>query len=373
VRFSVAEDVVTALREAHEQKRELIVYISSPTCGVCKTLEKRGFQDASVAQALDGYLVLHVTGDVPAGAAIERSFHVNEYPTLIVLSPDGVEMDRVVGYSVPAVLVRDMGRIQAGTDTLPALRRRTAAGDGIARRVLVEKLVKAAPTAAVEMTTAMLSDAAAPLVPWLLLQRGLAHIRAENFDLGAADFLRILQDWSTGEEASVVADIGLLQLSDGPIETVLPVLAAARSRLSRREDRRAVEENAVLVLRREIGRCMDRRVADAEGDAAALAAIVDDCTALRVRLQDAVKWARSAVAQQRTYATLFSLAKAVSFDPDGLDEAIQLAREASVLLREGGRRSRELETCLIEWSARRAAKEGPDGSIPPTNAGDSQK
>jgi len=373
VRFAAAPDIPTALTEAREQKRLLIVYVSSSTCGVCSALERRGFRSPAVSQALAGHLVFHVTAEVPSGVEVQRAYQVDGYPTLIFLSPDGGELDRVEGYSVPEVLIRDVERIRGGIDTIPTLRTRAAAGDDSAARILLEKLVRAAPAEAIERASAGLGRAGAPNTPWLLLQRGRASIRLREFGRAAEDFQRVVQQWPSEKEASTVADAGLLEMRDAPIEVVMPLISNARARLSSREDRRAVEENAILLLRGEIARCMDRRVADAAGDADVIAGVVDDCAALRVRLHDAVRWGRGAVAQKRTPLTLFALAKALACDSEDRDEPIALAREASASLTAQGRASRELENCLLEWTARRDARVNSSGDGPSTERPNSQR
>lgn len=89
-------------------------------------LERTTLRDPRVGKALRGFLtVRYVEGYEHADSAIAR-FGVSAYPTLLVVSASGVELDEVWGAD-PQALVESLERVKRGEDTLPALHRRIAA------------------------------------------------------------------------------------------------------------------------------------------------------------------------------------------------------------------------------------------------------
>lgn len=82
---------------AEKEHKTIIIDFYTTWCGPCKQLDKTTWQDKNVIKFLtDNAIALKVDAEVQVDLA--NKFHVQAYPTILFVKPDGNEMDRIVGY-----------------------------------------------------------------------------------------------------------------------------------------------------------------------------------------------------------------------------------------------------------------------------------
>jgi hypothetical protein len=62
--------------------------------------------------------------DAEKDEALAEKYRVNAYPTILLLRPDGVEVDRLVGYRDAKTFLADAGEVLAGNDSLSRARKK---------------------------------------------------------------------------------------------------------------------------------------------------------------------------------------------------------------------------------------------------------
>ncbi len=117
-----------ALKQAAERGQPLLVDVFAEWCGPCHDMDKTVFSRADVAKALEGTIPLRVDGETEAGKALVARYHVVGYPTVLLIGPDGKEVDRVFGFLDAEAFVRTVTDYRAGKGTLADLKRQLAGG-----------------------------------------------------------------------------------------------------------------------------------------------------------------------------------------------------------------------------------------------------
>lgn len=90
-----------ALQEARRLNRPIFLDLYAVWCYPCKRLERNTFSHPSVNAVLQKYLVVKFNIDKPSGRRLVRRFRVRRFPTTLMISAKGREMERVVGYYPP--------------------------------------------------------------------------------------------------------------------------------------------------------------------------------------------------------------------------------------------------------------------------------
>lgn len=100
-----------------------IVFIDFYTtwCAPCKMLDETTWQDAAVIALLrEKSVALKI--DAEKEKALTRRYQLNAYPTLLLLKPDGTELDRIVGYRESAKFIEEFSAGLAGQTALQRAR-----------------------------------------------------------------------------------------------------------------------------------------------------------------------------------------------------------------------------------------------------------
>lgn len=85
---------------AQKRQKPILVYFSSPTCTVCRFLEKSVFQDRRAARVIRRqYVLFRVVKGVGEGDRLIEFFQISAFPTLVVMGVDARERDRIIGFN----------------------------------------------------------------------------------------------------------------------------------------------------------------------------------------------------------------------------------------------------------------------------------
>lgn len=105
------------LQLAQKENKFVFMDFYATWCGPCHKLDKETFPDPSVGKLLNAMLPVEYDAEKGAGLELAKKFKVRAYPTLIVLGPDGKEIDRHLGYMPPAEFVATIEGFTKGVGT----------------------------------------------------------------------------------------------------------------------------------------------------------------------------------------------------------------------------------------------------------------
>lgn len=108
-----------ALADAGKNGRPILLDFYTDWCDWCKVLDESTYTDSTVIEFAGHFTCLKLNAEVDTVSAAR--YHVRSYPTILILKPDGTEIDRVVGfYHAPDFIERIKDYI-AGRNTLVSL------------------------------------------------------------------------------------------------------------------------------------------------------------------------------------------------------------------------------------------------------------
>jgi thiol-disulfide isomerase/thioredoxin len=107
---------------AKDGKSFLLVDIYTVWCEPCKKLDETTWKDAEVRKWLSAQAVC-LKIDAEKQVHLAEKYRVNAYPTVLLLKPDGGEIDRLVGYRDAKTFLADARESLAGNDTLSRARK----------------------------------------------------------------------------------------------------------------------------------------------------------------------------------------------------------------------------------------------------------
>jgi thiol-disulfide isomerase/thioredoxin len=136
--FAVASSLVAApfsdlsfeaaSKQVAQTGKIVLVDFYTTWCGPCKMLDKTTWTDAAVIQLLEQKTVA-LRLDAEKEAALSKRYKIAAYPSVLLLKPDGTEIDRLVGYKEPKAFMEDFNAALQGKDSIARARDQlTAAG-----------------------------------------------------------------------------------------------------------------------------------------------------------------------------------------------------------------------------------------------------
>jgi len=133
-----------ACKEAAQTKKIVLVDFYTTWCGPCKLLDKNTWTDAGVIKVLEEKTVA-LRIDAEKETALSESYKIAVYPSVLLIKPDGMEIDRLVGYRDPNTFLADFNAALGGKDSVARAREQsTDAGtkDPMARMNLGKALAE---------------------------------------------------------------------------------------------------------------------------------------------------------------------------------------------------------------------------------------
>ncbi len=108
-----------ALADAGKANRPILMDFYTDWCEWCTALDDTTYKDAQFIEYSKKFTCGRVNAEVDTVSAAR--YHVRSYPTVIIMKPDGTEIDRVVGYSRAPEFIAQIEDYMAGRNTLAAL------------------------------------------------------------------------------------------------------------------------------------------------------------------------------------------------------------------------------------------------------------
>ena len=106
-----------ASKEAARANKIVLVDFYTTWCGPCKMLDKTTWTDAAVIKLLEQKTVA-LRIDAEKEAALSKRYKIEAYPSVLLIKPDGTEIDRLVGYKEPKAFIEDFNAALGGKDSI---------------------------------------------------------------------------------------------------------------------------------------------------------------------------------------------------------------------------------------------------------------
>lgn len=100
-----------ALKRAKSEKKPLLIDFFGIWCPPCNELDEQVFSSNDFAAAAAGIVLLKLDADSPISWELKSKYQVGGYPTLILATPDGDEIDRIVGFRPLTDVKALLGRV----------------------------------------------------------------------------------------------------------------------------------------------------------------------------------------------------------------------------------------------------------------------
>jgi len=110
---------------AQEEKKVVLIDFFTTWCVPCKKLDETTWKDEGVVKWLGEHCVA-LKLDAEKNAELAKSFHVEAYPTVLLLKADGSVIDRLVGYKDAKEFISAANDALAGKDSLARAREKLA-------------------------------------------------------------------------------------------------------------------------------------------------------------------------------------------------------------------------------------------------------
>ncbi len=106
------------LETAKTENKHVFIDFYATWCGPCKQLDKVTYQDTKVSDYLNSIVAVKYDAEKDEGEVLAKRFRIRAYPTLVLLGPDGKEIDRHIGYLDPEDFMEVIKGYQDGVGTV---------------------------------------------------------------------------------------------------------------------------------------------------------------------------------------------------------------------------------------------------------------
>ncbi|MFT4704685.1 MAG: thiol-disulfide isomerase/thioredoxin [Bradymonadia bacterium] len=110
-----------ALAAAQSTDSVVLVDVYATWCGPCQRLDEEVFSTPALAEATADVIALKIDAESGEGPALVERYHVVGYPTILVLTPDGIEIDRIFGFMNTTDFVETLAGYREGRGTITEL------------------------------------------------------------------------------------------------------------------------------------------------------------------------------------------------------------------------------------------------------------
>jgi len=112
-----------ALRAAANEKKLVLVDFMTDWCMWCDTLDARTYSDSTVAAYVHRHFIpFKIDAEKGDGIPLAKKHGVRAFPTILVVSAEGDEVDRIIGYAPPDKFLQSLDDICAGKNTIGAVK-----------------------------------------------------------------------------------------------------------------------------------------------------------------------------------------------------------------------------------------------------------
>ena len=88
-----------AKKLAMKEHKKVMIDFYTTWCGWCKVLDKKTYSDEHVGQIADAkFIPVKIDAEKGEGIGLAKQYQITGYPTIVFFTPEGKEIDRVVGY-----------------------------------------------------------------------------------------------------------------------------------------------------------------------------------------------------------------------------------------------------------------------------------
>lgn len=279
------------MKRAKAEKKLVFVEVWATWCAPCKKQAAEVLDTDDGAALTKGMLAWRVDFDEPAQRPLMERWNVLSLPTILVLRPDGSEVDRIEGYDTKDAFLVEARAIAKGTDPLPSLEKKLAKAPNDAALTLEvahRKLVRGDAEGARMLEKLAVDDNGEPAQDALFLL-GRYHSRVKrDFAVAKHVWRELYTRFPAGKYANTAAwwyAGALFETKDAPVALAFLEKRArtAASNGGGAFDAKALEALVDFAIERKTGADVAKRVVD---DAAKAKV---DVTALRAKLDAPAK------------------------------------------------------------------------------------
>jgi tetratricopeptide (TPR) repeat protein len=109
------------LARAKQENKYVFIDFFATWCGPCKRMDEKTFTDAKVQDLLNSMIAADWDAEKDPHVDVAKKYKVSAYPTMIVIGPDGKEVDRHLGYLDAAEFITTIDGYRNGVGTIAAL------------------------------------------------------------------------------------------------------------------------------------------------------------------------------------------------------------------------------------------------------------
>lgn len=96
-------DLDAALAKSKETGRPVMVDFFATWCPPCKMLDAQTYSDPRVIEASKNWIMVRI--DLDKNKALARQYQISSIPTIVLLQPDGKEVNRTAGFIPPGPML----------------------------------------------------------------------------------------------------------------------------------------------------------------------------------------------------------------------------------------------------------------------------